>query len=162
MTLILTSPNFKNMESIPSRYTCDGENISPALHWEGIPKGTKTFVLILDDPEIPAGIKTFKGELISVWDHWVIFNIPSSTTGFPENVQDFPAGTRFGIGSHGKENYHGPCPPDRRHNYFFKLYALDCSVSLKVGVTKREVEESMKNHIIEEVQLIGNYDRLRK
>jgi len=156
------SPNFEHMGRIPAKYTCDGNNISPALQWYGFPKETKTFVLILDDPDIPSGIKNSLGEFITVWDHWVLFNIPASVSELPENVRDLPEGIQCGKLSNGEQTYHGPCPPDKRHHYFFKLYALNDFLSLKSGVTKIEIEVSMKGHILSQAQLAGTYDRPRK
>lgn len=160
--LVLKSPNFEHMSSIPTRYTCDGDNVSPALQWYGVPKETKSLVLIFDDPDIPAGIKNSSGEPIAVWDHWVLFNIPASVVELPEDVRDLPKGTRCGKLSNGGEEYHGPCPPDKRHNYFFKLYALNGFLSLESEVTKTEVEAAMKGYVIGEAQLVGTYDRPRE
>jgi len=162
MAFTLLSPHFEPMGEIPTKYTCDGQNVSPALQWRNPPEGTKSFALIVDDPDIPFGIKDSHGKILSIWDHWVLFNIPSSVSELPEAIQSLPAGTQNGQGSHGKEGYYGPCPPDKRYRYFFKLYALDTFLSLAEGVTKQEVEEAMKGHIIGKIELMGTYARPRR
>jgi len=107
----LISPVFNHQTSVPTRYTCDGENISPPLNWTEIPSNAKSLVLIMDDPDAPMGI----------WNHWIIFNLPSHLTSLPKGVKQFPTGTKFGKNSWGKTEYGGPCPPDKQHRYFFKL-----------------------------------------
>lgn len=155
MALTLSSPAFQPNTSIPSHYTCDGDNISPPLEWSDIPEGAKALVLIMDDPDVP---KTLRPD--GMYDHWVLFNIPTSVVGLPENIQNVP-GARQGKNTSGKLGYTGPCPPDRQHRYFFKLYALDTTLNLPEGATKTEVEAAMKGHILEEAQLMGVYDRAR-
>jgi len=134
---------------MPSKYTCDGENISPPLRISGVPEGTKSFVLIMDDPDAikPAG---------KIWDHWIVFNIPPDTTEIPESHE--PEGVH-GIGTGNNLEYSGPCPPDAEHKYIFKLYALDTLLDLTAGVTKIEVENAIKKHIIEQAELAGLYNR---
>ena len=151
MNLQLTSPAFENGSAIPQKYTCDGEDVSPALRWEGAPAGTQSYVLICDDPDAPMGI----------WDHWVLFNIPASAAGLPENSRALPLGTREGKNSWGKTGYGGPCPPDREHRYFFKLYALDTQLDLVDDVDKRTLEAALKGHILGTAELMGRYDRPR-
>ena len=107
----LTSSVFAHQNGIPTRYTCDGENISPPLNWVEIPANAKSLVLIIDDPDAPR----------ETWDHWIIFNLPVNINSLPERVKEFPIGTKFGKNSWGKENYGGPCPPDKQHRYFFKV-----------------------------------------
>ena len=145
----IISSVFKNNQSIASKYTCDGLDINPPLEFEDIPKNTKSLVLIMDDPDAikPAG---------KVWDHWLVFNIPPETRKIEENKE--PKGIH-GQGTSNNLNYHGPCPPDGQHRYFFKLYALDTSLNLKEGITKKEIEIAMINHIIAETKLIGLYQR---
>lgn len=145
----LTSPAFQDQGSIPVNYSCDGQDISPELQWSDLPTETQSLVLIVDDPDAPMG----------TWDHWLIFNIPSKTTGFNENISQFPEGINFGANSWGRNNYGGPCPPDREHRYFFKLYALDIRLDLPDGSTKLEIETAMQGHILDEAQLMGRYDR---
>jgi Raf kinase inhibitor-like YbhB/YbcL family protein len=145
----ITSSAFANYGDIPSRYTCDGENISPPLQWEGVPEGTKSLTLICDDPDAPKG----------VWDHWIIFNLPVQVILLPEGIKKFSPETKLGKNSWGKENYGGPCPPDKKHRYFFKLYALDTFLKLSNGSTKEQIKQSMKKHVIEEAELVGLYAR---
>jgi len=153
--MTLTSPAFKEGGKIPSKYTCEGENVSPELNISGVPHNAKTLVLIMDDPDVPEFIRKEK-----MYDHWVVFNIPPSTTRIPENSQ--PHGTP-GKNTAGGLNYVGPCPPDREHRYFFKLFALDCDlVSLPKGASKKDVEQAMQGHIIAKAQLLGLYEKHNK
>lgn len=145
----LTSSVFQNDKEIPSKYTCDGINLSPPLEITDVPKEAKSLVLIMDDPD---AIKPAN----KVWDHWIIFNIPATTNKIEEGKEP--------LGIHGKGNsnnlkYIGPCPPDARHRYYFKLYALDSNLSLPEGVNKQQVEEAMKGHILAQTTLIGTYIR---
>ena len=111
----ITSSAFTNNTVIPSKYTCDGDNVSPPLAWQDVPEGTKLFKLIVDDPDAPSG----------TWTHWVLYNIPADTKSLPENIKQLPAGTKVGSNSWQKKEYGGPCPPSGQHHYHFKLYALD-------------------------------------
>lgn len=152
----LTSPVFAHNGKIPSKYTCDGANVSPELHISDVPTGAKSLALIFDDPDIPDFVKQKFN--ITVWDHWVVFNMPTSTTIIKENSQ--PSGiagknTSAGLG------YQGPCPPDKEHRYFFKLYALDTTLPLKQGATKADVEKAMEGHILEKTELVGKYERVK-
>jgi Raf kinase inhibitor-like YbhB/YbcL family protein len=153
MALSLSSPAFQHQESIPGHYTCDGENVSPPLVWSGIPEGAQSLVLIMDDPDVPKNIRAD-----GMWDHWVLFNIPTSVASLSENAKDF-SGALQGKNSGGKLGYTGPCPPDCQHRYFFKLYALDTSLNLPEGATKAEVEAACQNHILAQGELMGVYDR---
>jgi len=148
--LKLTSSKFNNNESIPSEYTCDGSDINPPLKISGMPENAKSLTLIMDDPDVPKHLRED-----GMWDHWIKFNIPPNTTTINENEE--PDGIS-GLGTSIK--YHGPCPPDRQHRYFFKLYALDTILNLDEGVSKQEVEEAMKGHIIEQAELIALYKRI--
>jgi Raf kinase inhibitor-like YbhB/YbcL family protein len=133
MTLEITSPAFSPNKEIPAKYTCDGEDISPALEWSGLPEGTKSIALIVDDPDAPdpAAPKM-------TWVHWVLYNIPPSATGLPEAVksQDLPKGTKEGLNDWKRTGYGGPCPPIGRHRYFHKLYALLAKAEM-VGTYQR-------------------------
>jgi len=144
----LSSPAFKEGASIPVRYTCDGEDVSPPLTFGDVPKNAKSLVLIMDDPDAPVGI----------WDHWVAFDIPPATTQIAEGSE--PAGTA-GKNSWKRTGYGGPCPPDREHRYFFRLYALDAALNLPAGSTKGDVERAMRGHVIAEAALMGRYNRKR-
>ncbi len=150
----IESQAFTQNGAIPSKYTCDGEGISPPLNFIDVPAEAKSLTLIMDDPDIPEFVKQ-KYEII-VWDHWMIFNISPTIQEVLEGVN--PAGI-LGKNTRGAQGYGGPCPPDKEHRYFFKLYALDIELSLLEGSTKKEIEEAMQNHIIAQAQLIGRYNR---
>lgn len=147
----LTSSAFSEGKKIPTVYTCQGKNINPPLDIEGVPKNAESLVLIMDDPDVPAFVRPDQ-----MYDHWVIFNIPPETRHLKENAS--PPGI-LGKSTNGKNAYVGPCPPDREHRYFFKLYALNKKLSLKEGASKKELEEAMKGHIIEETHLMGRYEK---
>ena len=150
----ITSPVFMEGGMIPSKYSCDGQDISPPLEWKDIPVGTKSFALIGDDPDAPVG----------TWVHWVVYNIPSNITSLNENVKpekDFKNGMRQGNNSWPKIGYGGPCPPSGTHRYFFRLYALDKVLDLKSGATKAQLLEAMKGHVLAEAPLMGKYKRQR-
>ena len=142
----LISSAFNHGNSIPSKYTCDGEDISPPLSIEDVPENTKTFALIMDDPDAPMGI----------WDHWILFNIPSSIQQI--NEVEKPQGFE-GKNSWGRTGYGGPCPPSGEHRYFFKMYALDTELNLGEGLTKEDLITAMNGHIIGKAVLMGTYTR---
>jgi len=148
----LTSSAFHEGGSIPSRYTCDGKNISPSLRWSGAPAGTKSFALIADDPDAPAG----------AWAHWLLWNLPASVKeldkGLPASPQ-LAEGTFQGKNDFGRNGYGGPCPPSGTHHYVFKLYALDTKLTLKSDASRPNVEAAMKDHILAQASLIGVYQR---
>ena len=158
VALKITAPAFSHKEEIPSKYTCDGEDISPALEWSEPPEGSKSIALIVDDPDAPdpAAPKM-------TWVHWVLYNIPPSATGLPEGVksQDLPEGTKEGLNDWKRTGYGGPCPPIGRHRYFHKLYALDVVLPDLGKPTKRELEKALEGHILAKVELIGTYKRTR-
>ncbi|MFQ5952284.1 MAG: YbhB/YbcL family Raf kinase inhibitor-like protein [Candidatus Omnitrophota bacterium] len=151
--LELRSDAFEDGEFIPERYTCKGEDVSPSLSWSGVPKGTKSFVLIMDDPDAPFG----------TWIHWVIYNIPADTTSFEEGVPNelvLEGGMKQGINSWRRAGYGGPCPPPGpAHRYIFKLYAVDTVPDLLPAATKRAVLQAIQGHILEMAQLIGLFKR---
>ena len=150
----IQSPAFTAAQPIPQKFTCDGADQSPALTWSEAPQGTKSFALIADDPDAPAG----------TWVHWVIFNLPASTHGLPESVpkSDSAAGGVQGRNDFGNIGYGGPCPPPGKpHRYFFKLYALDGNLDLKSGAKKRDVERAMQGHVLANAELVGTYARKR-
>lgn len=149
--MVISSPVFDNNSSIPSKYTCDGENISPLLQITDVPTKAKSLALIMDDPDVPKSIRPD-----GMWDHWVVFNIPTDTQQISEGQE--PNGVH-GVGTGGNKEYYGPCPPDREHRYFFKLYALDIQLDLSEGATKADVEQAMQGHIISQTQLMGRYQR---
>jgi len=145
----ITSSAFREGQSIPARYTCDGQDSIPPLKFEAVPQRAVSLALIMDDPDAPRG----------TWDHWIVWNIPSKTTETAEGKA--PQGV-VGKNSWGKNAWGGPCPPDRQHRYFFKLYALDNQLDLPPSAGKGDVEKAMKGHVVAEAQLMGVYDRKRK
>jgi Raf kinase inhibitor-like YbhB/YbcL family protein len=152
MAFELTSPVFAPGESIPTKYTCDGDDISPPLAWTDPPAGTQSFALICDDPDAPVG----------TWVHWVLYNLPADARSLPEAV---PSGAELsGGGLHGENSwrrlgYGGPCPPSGTHRYFFKLYALDTVLDLDAGVDKKQVLRAMDGHVLAQAELMGVYSR---
>ena len=149
MTLTLTSTAFQEDTVIDTKYTCDGQDLSPPLTWSGVPKGTVSFVMICDDPDAPMG----------TWDHWLLFNLPSHVCELEKSIQTLPEGTQEGKNSWGKIGYGGPCPPDRIHRYYFKLYALDDTLDLPTGADKSQIKTAMEGHILAQAELMGRYDR---
>lgn len=153
MAIQISSSAFSEGGTIPKKYTCDAENVSPPLEWGDVPAGTKSLALISDDPDAPAG----------TWVHWVIYDIPPTVRGFAEGIAKSPS--LAGIGTQGnndfrKIGYDGPCPPKGKpHRYYFKLYALDTLLNLKPGATKADVEKAMRGHILAMGQLMGTYGR---
>lgn len=139
--------------SIPVLYTCDGKDISPPLVWHGVPSGTRSFVLIVDDPDAPGG----------TWVHWVLYNLPADSRQLPAAIKhkDLPAGTLTGTNSWGKTSYGGPCPPSGRHRYFHKLYALDTVLPKLDAATVTQLEKAMRGHVLASAELIATYQRSR-
>jgi len=156
MSLTLTSTAFEANGNIPARYTCDGDNVSPPLSWLGVPNGTKNLALIVDDPDAPDPAKPER-----VWVHWVLYNIPADANGLPQDAtpRTLPPGTREGLNDWKRAGYGGPCPPTGQHRYFHKLYALDIELPDLGKATKGELEKAMQGHILEQVELIGLYQR---
>jgi Raf kinase inhibitor-like YbhB/YbcL family protein len=147
MSLELTSDAFMNGQSIPAKYSCTGKNISPALAWNEPPTGTQSFALIVDDPDAPMGS----------WVHWVLFNIPANTRSLQESLDT--SAMSIGKNSSGNMRYDGPCPPSGTHRYFFKLYALDATLSLSPGATKEQILNAMKGHILAQGELMGTFSK---
>jgi Raf kinase inhibitor-like YbhB/YbcL family protein len=151
MTLAITSTAFAQGQPIPAIYSCDGRNTSPPLAWSGVPSGTKSFALIMDDPDAPMG----------TYVHWVIYNIPSAATGLPEaTAKDakLPDGSVQGPNSSGRTGYAGPCPPGGTHRYFFKLFALDVTLDIpRAG--KDDLLKVIQDHILAQGELMGTYSR---
>jgi hypothetical protein len=145
--LSITSAAFSHKGMIPSKHTCDGADVNPPLSFDNIPEKSKSLALIVDDPDAPMG----------TWVHWVVWNIGSGTKEIPE--KSVPEGALQGTNDFRKQSYGGPCPPSGTHRYFFKLYALDASLALKAGVTKAQLEEAMKGHILAQAELVGLYRR---
>jgi Raf kinase inhibitor-like YbhB/YbcL family protein len=153
MAFTISSPSFQNGAEIPKKFTCDGADASPELHWTAPPSGTQGFALIADDPDAPVG----------TWTHWVLFDLPAQTASLPENVpkvDELPSGGRQGRNDFRKIGYGGPCPPPGKpHRYFFKLYALDKKLNLKPGASKKEVEQAMQGAILGTAEVMGKYGR---
>ncbi|MBI2742317.1 MAG: YbhB/YbcL family Raf kinase inhibitor-like protein [Chlamydiales bacterium] len=147
----LSSAAFTHQGKIPSKYTCEGENINPPLSIKDVPSQAKSLVLIMDDPDVPEFVRKDR-----MWVHWVAFDMPPTLKEIKENS---PAPGISGKNTGGKLGYQGPCPPDRQHRYFFKLYALDSLLSLPQGSTKQQVEKAMEGHILSSVELIGTYNK---
>ena len=158
MSFLLTSPAFAAGHEIPVDYTCEAGDISPALHWSDAPAGTKSFALIVDDPDAPdpAAPKM-------TWVHWVLYNLPASAMRLQEAIEpdELPEGTREGKNDWKRTGYGGPCPPIGRHRYFFKLYALDTLLSDLKKPTKPELEKAMEGHILAKSELLGYYQKAR-
>jgi len=150
----LTSAAFADGETIPVKYSCDGDDISPPLTWGPPPDGTKSQVLIMDDPDAPIG----------TWDHWIVFNIPANIYGLEENlpitgINQVPDLISIAQNSWGRNDYGGPCPPGSTHRYFFKLYALDTTLNLDEKADKKQVLSAIDGHILAESELMGTYTR---
>lgn len=150
-TFVLQSSAFENESSIPAKYTCQGSDISPPLSWKGAPANTKSFALIVDDPDAPGG----------TWNHWLIFNIPPETHALSENLTSLPQGALMGKNSWGNNSYNGPCPPQGVHRYFFKLYALDAVLTLSKDASKNEIEKAMKENSVGKAELMGKYKKIQ-
>lgn len=145
--MIISSPVFADKGQIPSRYTCDGEDVNPPLHLENIPEGAKSLVLIIEDPDAPSGL----------WIHWLVWNIDPHQKEISENST--PKEAMTGRNSFGRTGYGGPCPPSGTHRYVFRLFALNTVLALAGGATKNHLEEAMKPHIMADARLTGLYGR---
>ena len=150
----ITSTAFAQDAAIPAKYTCEGSDLSPPLAWSEVPANTKSFALIVDDPDAPdpAAPKM-------TWVHWVLYNLPAEATGLPEAAKALPRGTLQGLNDWKRTRYGGPCPPVGRHRYFHKLYALDVVLPDLGQPTKAQVEAAMKGHVIAQAELIGTYQK---
>lgn len=154
MSFELFSPAFANRSEIPPKYTCQGENVSPPLKWSQPPAGVKSYALIVEDPDAPdpEAPKT-------VWDHWVLYNIPAQRRELEEDYGDLPKGSLQGLNSWDKIGYGGPCPPIGQHRYIFKLYALDTFLENLGKPGKKKLLKSMEGHILGEAKLTGLYHK---
>jgi len=150
-SMVLRSPAFSAAAPIPARFSCDADNVSPPLSWEGAPRRARSLALIMDDPDAPAGS----------WDHWLLYDLPAGSSGLVEGIaaEALPRGARQGRNSWGRSEYGGPCPPHGTHRYFFRLYALDIRLGLPPGVSKRQLLAAMEGHILARARLIGTYSR---
>jgi Raf kinase inhibitor-like YbhB/YbcL family protein len=156
MSMTITSSAFGDQGEIPARYTCQGDDCSPPLSWSGVPAGTRSLVLIIDDPDAPdpAAPKM-------TWVHWLLYNLPPETTGLAEAVRTLPAGTLEGINDFKRTSYGGPCPPIGRHRYFHKIYALNVVLSDLRKPTKPALEKAMTGHVLAQAQLMGTCQKHR-
>ena len=156
MALTLKSSVFPHNGAIPRRYTCQGEDVSVPLAWNGAPPATKGFVLIVDDPDAPDP----KAPRMT-WVHWVLYNLPPAAMALPEGVRSaaLPKGTLEALNDWKRTGYGGPCPPIGRHRYFHKLYALDTLLTAMESPTKADLEQAMKGHVLEQAELIGTYQK---
>lgn len=154
MRATLTSTAFAHQEEIPARYTCEGDDVSPPLAWADFPAATKSFVLIVDDPDAPdpAAPKM-------TYVHWVLYNLPPTATGLAEGVRALPPATLEGLNDWQRTGYGGPCPPIGRHRYVFKLYALDTRLPVFWSATKATLEKAMQGHILAQSELVGYYKK---
>jgi Raf kinase inhibitor-like YbhB/YbcL family protein len=158
MNMTITSPVFEHEGAIPARYTCEGQDVSPPLAFDGVPASAKSLVLIVDDPDAPDPAAPRM-----TWVHWVLYNLPPASTGLAEAVRPdaLPKGTRQGKNDWGRTGYGGPCPPIGRHRYFHKLYALDIVLSDLKQPAKPAVEQAMQGHIVAQAALIGTYEKAK-
>ena len=156
MPMIITSSSFKHKEEIPARYTCDGPNVSPPLEWFGLPVGTKSLALVVEDPDAPD-----PDAPRSTWVHWVLYDMPPDINILPEGsiAEKLEPKIKQGLNDWKHVGYQGPCPPKGKHRYFFKLYALDTLLTLDAGASKKQVVDAMKGHILSQAQLVGKYRR---
>lgn len=156
MALTLSSSAFIDGGEMPVKYTCQGDDISPPLAWRGVPDGTRSLVLIVEDPDAPdpeAPVRT--------WVHWVVFNLPADTGSLPEDADSsgYPERCHLGLNDWKRANYGGPCPPIGRHRYFHKLYALDVVLDKLGTPTRAELKSAMEGHVLEEAQVVGTYQK---
>lgn len=154
MSLIIESPSFAESKTIPRRYSCDGQDISPPLAWRGVPSGTQSLALIVDDPDAPDPAAPRM-----TWVHWLLYNLPPDSNGLEEGVATLPAGTLLGLNDWQRTGYGGPCPPVGRHRYFFKLYALDIRLPDLHHPDKAALEQVMQGHVLARAELVGTYQR---
>jgi len=154
MPLKLTSTAFDHGGEIPSKYTCEGQDISPPLAWSGVPPNAKSLALIVDDPDAPDPAAPRM-----TWVHWVLYNISPSASSLPEAAKQLPAGTLSGLNDWKRYGYGGPCPPIGRHRYFHKLYVLDTVLPDLGRPSKANLEAQMKGHVIAQAELVGTYQK---
>ena len=154
--LRISSSAFESNREIPSKYTCEGQDASPPLAWDGVPAETESFALIVDDPDAPDPAAPRR-----TWVHWVLLDLPANARSLPEAVRGLPAGTLEGINDWQRSGYGGPCPPIGRHRYFFKLYALDTKLKL-IKATKAQLESAMEGHVLERAELVGTYEKKKR
>jgi hypothetical protein len=152
----LTSPRFQNGEKIPVAYTCEGDDLPPPLHWEGEPPGTRSFALVMQDPDAPD-----PEQPKATWTHWVLYNLPPNIHDIPESMlpESLPTGAREALNDWKRMGYGGPCPPVGRHRYFYRIYALDTVLPDMGHVTWKQLERALQGHILAQTELIGTYEK---
>jgi Raf kinase inhibitor-like YbhB/YbcL family protein len=150
----ITSNAFPHGGAIPIQYTCQGEDISPPLSWSGLPAGTRSLALIVDDPDAPDPAAPRM-----TWVHWVLYDLPYTSQGLEESIRNLPSGTLEGVNDWKRTGYGGPCPPIGRHRYFFKLYALDTMLPDLDKPSKLRLEEAMKGHVLGHTELVGTFQK---
>lgn len=147
----VTSTAFPEGGAIPTKYTCDGQDVSPPLQWSGVPSAAQSLALVCDDPDAPG----------KTWVHWVVYDLPPNNAGLSENIrpETLPSGGKQGLNDFKRTGYGGPCPPNGTHRYYFRLYALDQQTSLGDGATKEQLMKAMASHILAQSELMGTYKR---
>jgi Raf kinase inhibitor-like YbhB/YbcL family protein len=152
----LSSTAFRSGGEIPIRYTCEGADVSPPLDWQGVPEGTKSFALVVDDPDAPD-----PGAPRTTWVHWVVVDLPAASRSLPEGsgADELPVGARHGTNDWRRRDYGGPCPPVGRHRYFHKLYALDTRLPELAAPSKQELERMIAGHVLARAELVGTYEK---
>jgi Raf kinase inhibitor-like YbhB/YbcL family protein len=151
--LQLKSPAFQGEGNIPARFTCEGSDTSPELIWTGVPEGTKTFALIVHDPDAPRA---------GGWTHWVVFNIPVTVNHIAEDAPKngrLPGSGVQGLNDGGRQGYMGPCPPSGTHRYYFRLFALNTTLELPETAKKADLEKAMQGHVVAQAELMGRYKK---
>ena len=157
MAFTLRSAAFSNQGAIPAKYTCEGADVSPPLAWSGPPAGTRSFALIVDDPDAPDPAAPKR-----VWVHWVLYDLPAGARELAEGASgSLPAGAREGTNDWKRAGYGGPCPPIGRHRYFHKLYALDVELGERGALGKAELEKAMAGHVLARAELVGTYEKAK-
>jgi Raf kinase inhibitor-like YbhB/YbcL family protein len=154
MSLTIASPAFQHEQAIPAHFTCEGEDISPALSWQGLPDGVQTLALLVEDPDAPDPLAPQ-----TIFTHWIVYNLPPGSTGLVENAGDetLPRGARLGKNDFGRTRWGGPCPPIGEHRYFFKLYALDSPLPTALVLTRNALLDAIEGHVLGYAELIGTY-----
>jgi Raf kinase inhibitor-like YbhB/YbcL family protein len=152
----LGSPAFADNGEIPRRHTCEGEDLAPALQWNGVPAQARSLALIVDDPDAPDPAAPQR-----TWVHWVLVDLPPTASSLPEGGRPLPAGTREGLNDWQRSGWGGPCPPIGRHRYFFKLYALDTTLPSLARPTKAALEQAMRGHVLAQAELVATYRKQR-
>lgn len=154
MPMTLSSSSFEPGDSIPERHTCAGDDVSPGLEWSGLPEGTRSLALVVDDEDAKS-----PQDPSSNWVHWLVYNLPPSVAGLPEGAAEggLPAGALEGLNDWGETGWRGPCPPSGRHRYVHTLYALDSDLPDLAGPEKSNLERAMEGHVLAEAKLVGTF-----